>query len=103
MTLAAVFAAAPTNPIGGLVPDGTVFGAEFTAWWQKAFVGLWFILIVGAVIFLALALSKLHKATNNNTPGMADEAKSHAMFSGVALAALVGLGVIVTAIFTIAG
>ena len=91
------------NPISGLLPDGGVFGPDFTTFWHRAFTGLWFLLIVAAVAALAMALSKLHRATTNNVPGQADEAKAHALWSGGALAALVGLGVIVGAIFTIAG
>lgn len=91
------------NPINGLAPDGGVFGASFTAWWEKAFVGLWFMLIVAAIAALAMSLSKLHKATANNVPGRADDAKSHATYAAIALGALAGLGVIVTAIFTVAG
>ena len=91
------------NPISGMVPDGSVFGTEFTTLWQRIFVGLWFVLIVFAVAALAMALAKLHKATANNIPGQADESRSHALFAGVALGALVGLGVIVGAIFTVAG
>ena len=92
-----------SNPISGMVPDGSVFGTEFTALWQRIFVGIWFLLIVAAVVALALALGQLHKATTNNIPGQASEAKSHATWAGVALGALGGLAVIVTAIFTVAG
>lgn len=91
------------NPISGLVPDISMFGAQFTLWWQKLFVGGWAVLIVVAIGALAMALGKLHKATTNNIPGQADEAKSHAGWAAAALGALVGLGVIVTAIFAIAG
>jgi uncharacterized membrane protein YidH (DUF202 family) len=92
-----------TNPIGGLVPDFNIWGAAFTTWYQKLFVGLWGLLIIGAIAALAMALAKLHRATTNNVPGTADEAKAHAVWAGTALGALVGLGVIVTAIFTVAG
>ena len=92
-----------TNPIAGLIPDGGVFGPDFTTLWHRVFTGIWFLLIVIAIAALAMALSKLHRATTNNVPGMADEAKAHAMWAGGALGALVGLGVIVAAVFTVAG
>lgn len=91
------------NPISGMVPDGGVFGPDFTTLWHRVFTGIWFLLIVAAAAALAMALAKLHKATTNNIPGQADESRSHALWSGVALGCLVGLGVIVGAIFTVAG
>ena len=96
-------AAAVSNPIDGLTPDGTVFGAEFTTWWTKLFVGMWAAAIIVAGVFLLTSLVKLHKATNNNIPGQADEAKTAAMWAGGSLACLAGFGVIVGAIFTLAG
>lgn len=92
-----------TNPFSGLVPDFTVFGAEFTTWWQKLFVGLWAACILVAAVSLLMSLVKLHKATNNNIPGQADEAKSHAIWAAAALGSLVGFGVIIGAIITLAG
>jgi hypothetical protein len=92
-----------TNPIGGLVPDGGVFGPGFDTWWKHLFVGLWFLLIVVAIGALLMAIAKLHKATTNNIPGQADEARSHVMWSGGALLGLAAMGIITTAIFTVAG
>jgi len=92
-----------TNPFANLVPDFSVFGAEFTTWWTKLFVGMWAAAIIVAGVFLLTSLVKLHKATNNNIPGQADEAKTAAMWAAGSLAALAGFGVIVGAIFTLAG
>ena len=106
------FAAPPTttpaapagvsNPFAGLVPDPNVFGAEFTTWWQKLFVGLWFLCIVIAGVYLLVSLVKLHRATNNNIPGQADEAKTAALWAGGSIGALCGFAVIVGAVFTLA-
>ena len=46
---------------------------------------------------------KLHKATNNNIPGQADEAKTAAMWAGGSMLALGGFAIITGAIFTLAG
>lgn len=91
------------NPFADLVPDFTVFGAEFTTWWQKLFVGLWAVLIIVVGAFLAIALTQMRRATNNNVPGQADEAKTHVMWAGGSLVALVGFGTIIGAIFALAG
>jgi len=92
-----------TNPFSGLIPDFSVFGAEFTAWWQKLFVGMWALAIIAAAAYLLISLVRLHKATNNNIPGQADEAKTAAAWAGGSLAALCGFAVIVGAVFTLAG
>ena len=67
-----------SNPFTGLVPDFSVFGGDFTTWWQKLFVGLWALCLIVAAVYLLTSLVKLHKATNNNIPGQADEAKTAA-------------------------
>ena len=92
-----------TNPIAGLLPDGGVFGPDFTTLWHRVFTGIWFLLIVAAVAALAMALAKLHKATTNNIPGQADEAKSHGMWAVGSLVSIIALGVLVKAIFAVAG
>lgn len=91
------------NPFANLVPDFSIFGAEFTAWWQKLFVGLWAALIIAAGASLLIAILHMRKATSNNIPGQADEAKSHAVWAGGALGLLAGFGVVAGAIFTVAG
>lgn len=92
-----------TNPFDGLVPDFSVFGAQFTTWWTKLFVGLWALLIIAAAVYLAMSLLQIRRATHNNVPGQADEAKTQAVWAGAALGGLVGFGTIIGAILTVAG
>jgi len=92
-----------TNPFGNLVPDFTVFGAQFTTFWTKLFAGLWALCIIAAGVYFLVSMVKLHKATNNNIPGQADEAKTAAMWAGGSMLALGGFAIITTAIFTLAG
>ena len=80
------------NPFAGLVPDFSVFGAEFPSWWQKLFVGLWALCLIVAAVYLLTSLVKLHKATNNNIPGQADEAKTAAMWAGGVVQAMRACG-----------
>lgn len=91
------------NPFADLVPDFTVFGAEFTEWWQKLFTGAWALAIIVAAGALIMALVKLNQARSNSMAGQADEAKAGAAWAAGALVGLVGLGVIVGAIIFIAG
>jgi hypothetical protein len=92
-----------SNPFAGLVPDFSVFGADFTTWWQKLFAALWAVCIIVAGAALLIALLQMRKATNNNIPGQADEAKSHAIWAGGSLGVLAGAGVVLGAIITVAG
>jgi hypothetical protein len=91
------------NPFSGLVPDFTVFGAEFTTWWQKLFVALWALLLICAGGALLISFLQMRKATSNNIPGQADEAKSHAIWAGGAVVCLAGFGVLMGAILAVAG
>jgi hypothetical protein len=90
------------NPFDGLIPDFNVFGAEFTTWWQKLFGALWAIAIIVAAAYLIWSILSLRRATNNNVPGQADEAKTQAIWAGGALGALVGFGTIIGAIIAVA-
>lgn len=94
---------AAENPFDGLVPDFSLFGAEFTEWWQKLFMGIWAICIIIAGAYLLIAFLGLRRAHSNNMPGQVDEAKGRMMWSAAALGGLVGFAVIMAAIFTILG
>lgn len=91
------------NPFADLVPDFSVFGAEFTEWWQKLFTGIWALGIIIAAAALIWSLVNLHQARSNAMAGQADEAKTRAAWAAGALVGLVGFGVIVGAIIFIAG
>lgn len=91
------------NPIDGIDPDFTVFGAKFTAWWQLLFAGLWAACIIVALGYLLVSILRMRRATSNNVPGQADEAKSQAMWAGGAAGGLIGFGVIVAGLFALFG
>ena len=38
--LQTVVTAAPHDPFKGVVPDFTIFGADFNAWWKKLLAGV---------------------------------------------------------------
>ena len=90
-----------TNPFDHLIPNFTIFGTQFTQWWQKLFAGLWALAIIGAGAWMVLAILGLRRATANNAPGQVDEAKHNAVWAGTVVGLLAGLGVIFTVIFAV--
>lgn len=101
MRISSIHNVAIDNPFSNLVPNFTIFGAQFTSWWQKLFVGLWAAAIIIAGAYLLLSILQIRKATNNNVPGQADEAKTHAVWAGSSLGGLVGFGAIMAAVFAV--
>lgn len=89
------------NPIDGVVPDFSIFGAEFTEWWQKLFAGFWAIAIILALFFLVRAVITMGSAGEN--PHDFASGKNSAIKSGLALVLLVAFGVIVGAVIAVAG
>ena len=94
--------AAIKNPFDGMVPDFTVFGVAFDAWWKKLFVGLWAIAIIIAAVYLVMGLTAMAKSDANN-PRLHEEGQKRAKGAGLGLACLAGFGVIVGAILFVAG
>ena len=90
------------NPIDNIVPDFAIFGAEFTQLWQKLFAGFWGIAIVIAIVFLIRGFVAIAQSSSSN-PNAYKEGRTQAMWAGIALGALVALGVIVGAIIAIFG
>jgi uncharacterized membrane protein YidH (DUF202 family) len=88
-----------TSPFQGIVPDFSIFGAEFTTWWQKLFAGLLALLLIYTGARLAIALGAMHKARNSGVAGQVDEAKSQAVWAGIAFGAVVCFVPITVAIF----
>lgn len=98
-----MFVTAVDNPFDGVLPDFTIFGAEFTELWQKILAGAWGLSIVIAAIFLIVAIVKMAGASASENPGAHKQARSQAMWSGIALACLAGIAVITGAILTLVG
>lgn len=90
------------NPLDGVVPDFTVFGAEFTELWQKVLGGIWGLALVAAVIFLILGFVMMGKNSDSN-PHEYKKGRTQALWAAVSLGALAALAVIVGAILTLAG
>ena len=93
--------AAVDNPLKGIVPSFTVFGAEFTTVWQKLAAGLWGVGIILAVFYLGRSVLSIAQARQSSHPGALEGAKKDAAHSGIALGALVALGAIVSIILVV--
>ena len=47
------------NPLDGVIPDFSIFGAEVTELWQKLLGGIWALAIVASIVFLIMGLIKV--------------------------------------------
>jgi hypothetical protein len=92
--LTTLVTAATPNPLNGLVPDFTVFGAQFTAMWQKLMVGLWAVFILVAIGYLMHGILGIAQNRGGH-PGQLRESKKEATNSLISLGGLIALGPIV--------
>lgn len=90
------------NPLDGIIPDFTIFGAEFTELWQKLLGGVWGIAIVIVIVFLITGIVKVGQNGETNPQAVA-EGKKQVVWSAASLGGLVALAVIVGAIIAIFG
>lgn len=90
------------NPIANVVPNFTIFGAEFTAIWQKLAAGLWGLAILIAVGYLAHGILGIAQNRGGH-PGNLRESKKEALNAGIALGGLISLAVVVGVFITIFG
>jgi hypothetical protein len=91
------------NPLNGILPNFTIFGAEFTALWQKLIAGVWAIGIVLCIVFLIMSVTQMASASSGGNPNEYKSARTGALWSGVSLGALAALAVIVGAVLAIFG
>ncbi|MGO1612463.1 pilin [Brevibacterium aurantiacum] len=88
------------NPVEGVVPDFSIFGAEFTELWQKLLAGVWGIALVIAVLFLIVGIVAMGKNSDSN-PHEYKKGRTQAMWAGISLGGLAALAVIVGAILAL--
>ncbi|WP_235929034.1 pilin [Marisediminicola senii] len=93
--------AAIDNPLDGVLPDFSIFGAEFTELWQKLLGGLWAIGIVICVAFFIVGITQMAGASSGGNPTNYKMARNQAMWGGISLGVLAALAVIVGAIFAV--
>lgn len=91
------------NPLNGVLPDFTVFGAKFTQLWQKLLAGVWGIAIVVAVVFIIVGIVEMGGASNSNNPQDYKHGRKRVVVAAVCLGCLAALAVIVGAILAVFG
>lgn len=89
------------NPIGGIVPDFTIFGAEFTALWQKLIAGAWALGIIIAIVYLGVGILEMGKASQSGNAMEHQIGRTKALWAAIALGGLAALAVIVGSILAI--
>lgn len=90
------------NPLNNVVPDFTIFGAEYTAIWQKLAAGLWGLGILIAVGYLGHGILGIAQNRGGH-PGNLRESKKEALNASIALGGLISLAVVVSVFITIFG
>lgn len=96
-----VLAAIP-NPFDGILPDFSIFGAQFTELWQKLLAGLWAIAIVISAAYLIWGIVQMGKSDDGN-PNAYKQGRKAAVMAGISLGCLAAITVIVGAILLIVG
>jgi len=91
------------NPLNGILPNFTIFGAQFTELWQKLIAGMWAIGIVLTVVFLIVGVTQMATASSGGNPMEYKNARTHAMWAAIALGVLAALAVIVGGVLTVFG
>lgn len=82
------------NPLDDIVPDFTVFGADFTNIWQKLGAGAWAVGLLVAIFYLGRGILAMAQSRGGH-PGNLREAKKEAVQAGAALGGLIALAPIV--------
>jgi hypothetical protein len=89
------------NPLNGIIPNFSIFGAEFTQLWQKVLAGIWGIAIIVAVVYVILGVGAMASASGVNANPMAHaEGKKKFLNALIALGVLAALALIVGAVLT---
>lgn len=91
------------NPLDGVLPDFTIFGAEFTQLWQKVLAGAWGIAIILSIVFFIIGATQMSAATNAANPQEHKQARNKAIMGLISLGVLAALAVIVGAVLAFVG
>lgn len=103
--MAAVYAVAaePTNPFDGVVPDFSVFGAEFTSAWTKLLGGLWALAFAAIAAYCVGATVKYAAAKKQGYEDGLAHAGKELKQGGLAAAICAGLPILFAGILSVVG
>ncbi len=102
-TIGPAAAAEPTNPFDSVVPDFTVFGAEFTSAWQKLLGGLWALAFAIIAAYCVNATIKFAAAKKQGYEHGISESAKELKSGGIAAGVCAGLPIIFGAILSVVG
>lgn len=94
---------ATKDPFDGVIPNFTIFGADFNAWWKKMLAGIWALSIVYCAFKLFPAAMSVHRNRRVGNAMSLGEASQDLQFWGVGTAVIVAAGLLFGAILTVAG
>lgn len=89
------------NPLDGIVPDFTAFGARFDALWKKLVGAVWAIALVVSIVYLMRGIVGIAQHRGGSHPSQVAESRGEAVRGGIAVGGLAALGVIVSAILAV--
>jgi hypothetical protein len=95
--------AAAKNPFDGVVPDFSIFGADFNDWWRKLLAGVWALSLVYCAFKLFPAAMSMHRSRRVGNAMSLGEASQDLQFWGVGTGVVVAAGLLFGAILFAAG
>lgn len=91
------------DPFQGVVPNFTIFGADFNAWWKKLLAAVWAASIIYCAFKLFPAAMSVHRNRRIGNSMSLGEATQDLQFWGVGTAVIVAAGLLFGAIIAVAG
>ena len=95
--------AAGRNPFDGVVPNFTIFGADFNSWWKKLLAGVWGLSIVYCAFKLFPAALSVHRSRTVGNVNSLGEASQELKFWGAGTVMVVAAGLLFGTLLAIAG
>ncbi|MEU8244069.1 hypothetical protein AB0C07_37925 [Actinoplanes missouriensis] len=98
-----IVAAEPTNPFTGVVPNFSVFGADFNTAWKKILGGLWALAFAAIAVYCIGATVKFASAKKQGYEHGITESARDLKNGGIAAGVCAGLPIIFSAILSVIG
>jgi hypothetical protein len=91
------------NPFDGVVPNFSIFGADFNAWWKKILGGVWALSIAYCAFKLFPAALSMHRNRRVGNAMTLSESTQDLQFWGVGTGIVVAAGLLFGAILAAVG
>ncbi|MFC4244888.1 hypothetical protein ACFOYW_16055 [Gryllotalpicola reticulitermitis] len=98
---ATIYAASITNPFNNVLPNFSIFGAQFTQLWQKLLGALWALCLIGSAAFVLIGFMRMSAATSGGNPAKHQDARNMTIWALIAFGACAAIAVIVGAILAV--